>query len=116
MGYGVGGRDSQRTRVYDLETHETLVWLAFGTAGDRSDEILHAFAYRAGRGVDHPIVAELHRYLRGRDPGDLVERLRAGAIDGGATDVPSEPDEVHALERMLRSSGPGDALKLGLLR
>ncbi|HEX6132219.1 MAG TPA: Mur ligase family protein, partial [Actinomycetota bacterium] len=91
------------------------VWLAFGTAGDRSDEILHAFAYRAARGADRPIVAELHRYLRGRDPIDLLERLRAGAIDAGATDVPSEPDEVHALGRMLRLSRPWDVLGITAL-
>ncbi|HSL12330.1 MAG TPA: Mur ligase family protein [Actinomycetota bacterium] len=91
------------------------VWLAFGTAGDRSDEILHAFAYRAGRGADHPIVAELHRYLRGRDPEDLVERLRAGAIDAGATEVPSEPDEVRALERMLRGARRGDVIGITAL-
>ncbi|HVF08528.1 MAG TPA: Mur ligase family protein, partial [Actinomycetota bacterium] len=67
-------------------------WLAFGTAGDRDDELLHGLGYRAARGADHVVVAELHRYLRGRDPGDLVSRLRAGAIDGGAGDVPARPD------------------------
>jgi cyanophycin synthetase len=91
------------------------IWLAFGTAGDRTDEIVHAFGYRAGRGADHPIVAELHRYLRGRDAVDLVERLRAGAIDAGAHDVPSEPDEVHAMERMLRASRPGDVVGITAL-
>jgi cyanophycin synthetase len=91
------------------------VWLAFGTAGDRTDEIVHAFGYRAGRGADHPIVAELHRYLRGRDAADLVERLRAGAIDAGARDVPSEPDEIHAMQRMLRFSRSGDVIGITAL-
>ena len=90
-------------------------WLAFGTAGDRDDELLHGLGYRAARGADHVVIAELHRYLRGRDPEDLVGRLRAGAIDGGATDVPSMPDEVAALRFMLGRSGPGDVLAVTAL-
>ena len=90
-------------------------WLAFGTAGDRDDELLHGLGYRAARGADHVVVAELHRYLRGRDPHDLVERLRAGAIDGGAADVQSMPDEVSALRHLLERSGPRDVLAITAL-
>ncbi|HEX7247706.1 MAG TPA: Mur ligase family protein [Actinomycetota bacterium] len=90
-------------------------WLAFGTAGDRDDELLHGLGYRAARGADHVIVAELHRYLRGRDPEDLVNRLRAGAIDGGADEVPAQPDEVSALRFMLERSGPRDVLAITAL-
>ena len=86
------------------------VWLTFDTAGDRSDAILHDFAYRAARGADHVAIAELTRYLRGRDPAELIERLRAGATDGGALDVPVHPDEVTALARMLEASGRGDVV------
>ena len=43
------------------------VWVAICTAGDRTDKILHDFAYRAARGADHVAIAELLRYLRGRD-------------------------------------------------
>ncbi|HVF07456.1 MAG TPA: cyanophycin synthetase, partial [Actinomycetota bacterium] len=90
-------------------------WLAFGTAGDRDDEMLHGLGYRAARGADHVIVAELHRYLRGRDPDDLVSRLRAGAIDGGADDVPAQPDEVSALRFMLERSRSRDVLAITAL-
>ena len=90
-------------------------WLAFGTAGDRDDELLHGLGYRAARGADHVVVAELHRYLRGRDPEDLVGRLRAGAIDGGAADVPAKPDEVSALRFMLDRSSSRDVLAITAL-
>jgi cyanophycin synthetase len=90
-------------------------WLAFGAAGDRDDELLHGLGYRAARGADRLVIAELHRYLRGRDPEDLVGRLRAGAIDGGATDVPAMPDEVSALRSMLERSGPRDVLAITVL-
>ena len=109
------GIDSLTQVLAGFRRRGAAIWLAFGTAGDRSDDILHGFAYRAGRGADHPIVAELHRYLRGRDPQDLVERLRAGAIDGGAAEVPAEPDEVHALERMLREARSGDVIGITAL-
>ena len=91
------------------------VWMAICAAGDRRDDIIHAFAYRAARGTDHIAVAELPQYLRGRDPHELVERLRAGAIDGGATEVPVFPDEVHALEWMTRGSSPGDVVAVTAL-
>jgi cyanophycin synthetase len=90
-------------------------WIAFGAAGDRDDAILHGLGYRAARGADHVVVAELHRYLRGRDPQDLVRRLCAGAIDGGATDVPAMPDETSALRHMLERSGPRDVLAITVL-
>jgi cyanophycin synthetase len=91
------------------------VWMAICAAGDRRDDIIHAFAYRAARGSDHIAVAELPRYIRGRDPRELVERLRAGAIDGGAAEVPVFPDEIHALEWMAEGSSPGDVVAVTAL-
>jgi cyanophycin synthetase len=88
------------------------VWLAFSAAGDRSNAILHGMGYLAARGADHVAVTELPRYLRGREGADLVGRLLAGAEDGGATEVPVFPDEVRALEWMLRVSRPGDLVVL----
>jgi cyanophycin synthetase len=88
------------------------VWLAFCAAGDRQDDILHALGYRAARGADHVVVAELPRYLRGRDPDDVVARLRAGAEEAGATDVPALPDEVEALTFMIDRSERNDVIGL----
>jgi UDP-N-acetylmuramyl tripeptide synthase len=91
------------------------VWLSFATAGDRTDEIMHGMGFIAARGADHVAVAELERYLRGRDRADVVERLRAGAEDGGATDVPVYPDELHALRTMLSSSRADDVVAVTAL-
>src|SRR5207245_1455760 len=59
------------------------IWLSFCTAGDRSNTILHGMGYIAGRGSDHVAIAELTHYLRGRDRQELIDRLRAGAVDAG---------------------------------
>jgi cyanophycin synthetase len=91
------------------------VWLTFDAAGDRTDALLHDFAYRAARGADHVGIAELERYLRGRDPTDLIDRLTAGALDGGATEVPVFPHEVAALDAMMASSRPGDVVSVTAL-
>ena len=52
------------------------IWLAIGTAGDRTDDILQGFAVRAALGADHLVIAELLKYLRGRPREDVVEQLR----------------------------------------
>jgi cyanophycin synthetase len=92
------------------------IWLAFCTAGDRTNDILHGLGYTAARGADHVAIAELLYYLRGRDREDLVKRLRAGALDGGAPEVPVFDDEMHALQWMLESSRPGDVLAITALK
>lgn len=91
------------------------VWLAICAPGDRTDEILHAFAYRATRGADHLEIAELIGYLRGRERADVVARLRAGALDGGAEELDVFPDEVAALQHMLRHARRGDVVAVTAL-
>ena len=91
------------------------VWVAICTAGDRTDAILQAFAFRAAVGSDHLAVAELVHYLRGRSRDDLIDQLRAGADDAGVIDVPVYDDELHALRGMLRASQPGDVISVTAL-
>ncbi len=91
------------------------VWLAIGTAGDRTDAILHAFSLEAALGSDHLAIAELRRYLRGRTEQDIIDRLREGAAKAGVTDVPSYPDELEALRAMLASARPRDVVAVTAL-
>ncbi len=99
------------TEVLDgLRTEGRDVWLAICTAGDRTDRILHAFAFRAAVGSDHLAIAELMHYLRGRSREDIIERLREGAREAGVNDVPAYEDELVALRAMMGSAAIGDVV------
>ena len=91
------------------------IWLTFGIAGDRTNSIVHRLGYTAARGADRVAVAELRRYLRGREPHDLVERLRAGVVDGGHPVPPVFPDEMTALQWMLGEAAERDVLAITAL-
>lgn len=91
------------------------IWIAPCTAGDRTDQILRGFAFRAAVGSDHLAIAELLHYLRGRDRQDVVDELRAGARDAGVEDVPVYEDELQALEAMLAASARRDVISVTAL-
>jgi cyanophycin synthetase len=104
------------TEVLDgLRRRGRDVWLGICTAGDRTDRILHAFAFRAAVGSDHLAIAELDRYLRGRSREDIVARLREGAHEAGVDDVPTYDDELVALKTMLGSAAAGDVIGITAL-
>jgi len=83
-----------------------------GTAGDRTDELIRSLGELAARGADRVVIGEKHRYLRGRDPAELVRLLREGAATVGVTDVPAHPGELAGLKALAAESGPGDVLAL----
>jgi cyanophycin synthetase len=84
------------------------VRLAYGTAGDRTDEILHQLGVIAA-GADDLVIAEKRHYLRGRDLEAMNELLRGGAREAGfAAEIPSAPTELEALEALLARARRGD--------
>jgi cyanophycin synthetase len=91
------------------------VWVAICTAGDRTEAILRAFAFRAALGSDHLAVAELPHYLRGRTREDIIEQLRSGAREAGCTDVPVFDDELYALKELMGASRAGDVVSVTAL-
>ena len=91
------------------------IFLTFGSAGDRTNGILHRLGYTAARGPDRVAIAHLHRYLRGREPQDLADRLQAGLKDGGKPPAPVFSNEIDALEWMLDESAPNDVIAITAL-
>jgi cyanophycin synthetase len=98
-----------------LRAPGSRIFLAFGSAGDRTNAILHRLGYTAARGPDRVAIAHLHRYLRGRDPKDLADRLQAGLTDGGKPPAPVFRNELEALEWMVDESAPNDVLAITAL-
>ena len=84
------------------------VRLAYGTAGDRTDEILHNLGVLAAA-ADELVICEKRHYLRGRDLEEMNEILRAGAREGGYTgEIPALPTELEALQALLARAERGD--------
>jgi cyanophycin synthetase len=93
--------DSRRGRVR----------LALGTAGDRSDEILHRMGQLAGRRVDDLVICEKRHYLRGRTVPEMNVLFRAGAAAGGYRGrVPAHRTELASLKALLARSRRGDVV------
>ena len=84
------------------------VRLGYGTAGDRTDEILHRIGRLAAR-ADDLVIAEKRHYLRGRDLDEMNEILRRGAEDGGYVgEIATQPTELAALRTLLARARRGD--------
>jgi cyanophycin synthetase len=85
------------------------VRLAYGTAGDRTDEILRGIGVVAGQGADDLVICEKPHYLRGRDLDEMNAILRAGAVEGGyAGTIEALPDELTALKTLVGRARRGD--------
>jgi hypothetical protein len=62
------------------------VRLALGTAGDRTDEILHDLGVLAGARSDDLVICEKRHYLRGRNLGEMNTIFRRAAAEGVSVD------------------------------
>jgi cyanophycin synthetase len=87
-------------------THK--VRLAYGTAGDRTDEILHNLGVLAAA-ADDLVIAEKRHYLRGRNLEEMNEILRAGAREGGYTrKISAHETELRSLQALVARAERGD--------
>jgi cyanophycin synthetase len=75
--------------------------VVLGTAGDRTDEAIHAMGAMAAQAADRLVVAGRVKYLRGREPGEMEEIWRAGAAEAGVVQVDESIDEQSGLTRLL---------------
>jgi cyanophycin synthetase len=84
------------------------VRLAYGTAGDRTDEILHNLGVLAAA-ADDLVICEKRHYLRGRDLDEMNGILRAGAREGGyAGEIPAHETELESLRALIARAERGD--------
>ncbi len=84
--------------------------LALGTAGDRTDAILHRLGEVAAA-ADDLVICEKRHYLRGRSLEEMNGLFRDGARDGGYDgEVEAHPSEMAALQTLLGRAGRGDVV------
>ncbi len=84
------------------------VRLAFGTAGDRTDEMLHRLGILAGA-ADDLVIAEKEHYLRGRDLQEMNELLRSGARAGNYRgEIDAVASEIESLNALVTRAKRGD--------
>lgn len=89
--------------------------LLIGQAGDRPDIAIRELATRAwSMGVERVVIKEMHRYARGRAPGEVAGIIRRALLDAGATEsqIEQQATESEAVESALKWAGPGDLLIL----
>ena len=72
-----------------------------GTAGDRTDEAIHAMGEMAAAASDLMVIAGRQKYLRGREPGEMEALWRSGASEAGVLEVAELTDELSALRYLL---------------
>ena len=81
-----------------------------GTAGDRTDEAIFTMGAMAATRADRLVIAERHKYQRGRPDGEMETLWRAGAAEGGHLDVPVTADERTALAVLLDAGLPAGSV------
>jgi len=80
--------------------------VVLGTAGDRTDDAIHAMGAMAALAADRLVVAHRVKYQRGREPGEMEQLWRAGAAEAGVLTVDESVDEVAGLIHLLDQASP----------
>ncbi len=83
-----------------------------GTAGDRDDQALRGIGKRAAEMADMVVLKDSVHYLRGREPGEMLQEMRRGVDEASrpGVEVESAPDERTATLQMVEQLQPGDVL------
>jgi cyanophycin synthetase len=89
-----------------LRTDGGELAVVLGTAGDRTDEAIHAMGAMAAAATDRLVVAHRVKYQRGRPPGEMEQLWRAGAAEAGVVTVAEAPDELSGLITVLDHDSP----------
>jgi len=82
--------------------------VAFGTAGDREDEVLQGMGFTAVDLADEAFPVDKPGYLRDRTIEEMRAQFLAGMSVAGSTSTLCFDSEVQALAELVARSDPGD--------
>ncbi len=105
-------RHGERGAAGDDAAKTGRLIFVLGGPGDRGDDQIREIGRLAGAAADLVLLHEEERYLRGREPGEITELYRAGAVAGaGSPDrIKAFPDELAALDAALAEVQTGDVV------
>lgn len=86
------------------------VWVAFGTAGDRADDVLQGMGFAAADLSDHAFPMDKPRYLRDRTADEMRAQFLAGMAVAGVTGEECFDNELSALQALVERAAPGDVV------
>lgn len=82
--------------------------VAFGTAGDREDEVLQGMGFTAVDLADEAFPLDKPGYLRERTADEMRAQFLAGMAVAGSSSTRCFDSELQALAALVERSGPGD--------
>lgn len=86
------------------------VWVAFGTAGDRTDDVLQGMGFAAADLADHAFPMDKPRYLRDRTAEEMRAQFVAGMAVAGAEQPECFDTELDALSGLVPRAAAGDVV------
>jgi cyanophycin synthetase len=110
MAHNEAGLESLVEVARGLVAPGGAVRLSLGCAGDRTDEAIEAMGAIAGRGADEVVLKIARKYLRGREPDELLGHFRTGLATVGVLDVPGYETELESLFALVPHARDGDVI------
>ncbi|MBA2247320.1 MAG: Mur ligase [Chloroflexia bacterium] len=83
-----------------------------GTAGDRTDDVFVSLGRIAARTADLVIAKDTTKYLRGREPGEVVKLIERGIGESGIREYETASSETSGFERAREIAERGDVVAL----
>jgi cyanophycin synthetase len=89
---------------------DARLWVGFGTAGDREDDVLQGMGFAAADLADEAFPLDKPGYLRDRTIEQMRAQFLAGMAVAGSASTQCFDNELHALRSLVSRSGEGDVL------
>ena len=86
------------------------LWVAFGTAGDREDEVLQGMGFTAADLADHAYPMDKPRYLRDRTAQEMRAQFLSGMAVAGVQGDECFDSELGALTELVSRAAAGDLI------
>lgn len=86
------------------------LWVGFGTAGDRDDEVLQGMGFAAADLADEAFPLDKPGYVRDRTVEEMRAQFLAGMAVAGSEQTECFDSELHALTSLVERSTVGDVI------